>query len=329
MAVMKAAIIGGGFIAEFHGEAYNALGKVKLCGICDVNREQAGKMAEKLGCTPYYNAEEMLKTEKPDVVSVCLPTFLHEEYTRLALRCGANVLCEKPISLTLDSIERMGEEARKNGLLLMTGQVLRWWPEYQTIREELSCHGLPLFVTSRRLQHASRVSWMPDPKKGGGVLFDLFVHDIDYLCCLLGYQPSIESVNGNKGEGGSWRRVCANLVFSGGTHASIEASNMMPAGFPFSAEFRADFPDACLLYRFRAPVNIQKDAITQTEFLMFENGETKVLPFPPLSQSKAFFGEIQSFVEGVQNGVSPLPIEDTYRVMKVIHQVKEKLEQET
>lgn len=324
--MMKAAMIGAGFIADFHAEGYSRLPDVRLAAVCDTDAAKAQALAGKWRCAAYSSAEEMLQKERPDVVSVCLPTFLHEEYTVLALRAGAHVLCEKPMALSMDACRRMAEAARHAGKLLMIGQVLRWWPEYQTIAREIERMGTPEFLSVQRLQHASRTAWLADPEKGGGVCFDLFVHDLDFLCSRFGYAPEIRAASGMMGPEGSWRSLCVMLAWPGGAAAKIEASNLMPAGFPFTAAFRADWQKACLSYTFRAPVNIQKDAKTQTEFLLFENGDVRPLPFPEGAQTEAFNREIAAFVRGAQSGVNPLPPEDTLAVMAVIHRVKNMLD---
>lgn len=322
---MRAAIIGAGFIADFHAEGYQAAG-AELAAVCDTNGERARQLAEKYGCRAYADAEEMLQAERPEVVSVCVPTFLHEPCVLAALKAGANVLCEKPMALTMESCLRMEQAAQAAGRVLMTAQVLRWWPEYQAVARQLHRMGRPDFIATQRLQHASRTTWLAHPEKGGGALFDLFVHDLDFVCSLMGYEPAVESALGYQGEEDSWRSLCVTLRWPDGAGAKIEASNRMPPRFPFTAAFRADYPNACVDYRFQAPVNIQRDAKTDTSFLLFENGEAQPLPISPNAQSEAFRQEIAAFVNGVQAGQSPLPVSDTLRVMALVHQIKERLE---
>lgn len=91
--MMKAAILGTGFIAEFHAVGYAALEDVQLCAVCDIDVEKAKALAEKFRCAWYESAEELLEKEKPDLVSICLPNFLHAQYGCLAMQSGAHVLC--------------------------------------------------------------------------------------------------------------------------------------------------------------------------------------------------------------------------------------------
>lgn len=325
---MKAAILGAGFIAEFHATGYTALDDVELCAVCDTDASKAQALAKRFGCAWYTDASVLLEEQKPELVSVCLPTFLHAQYVCMALENGAHVLCEKPLALTLEDCERMQRKAKVCSRILMTGQVLRWWPEYQTIASHIRRLGTPLFIHAQRLQHPSRVGWQMQPALGGGALFDLFVHDMDYILGLMGTDAQIESANGSRGKEGAWRRVCATLRWSNGCHAAVEACSQMPKRYPFTASFHAEYPEAALDYRFRTAVNIQLDAKADTELYLYDQGEVTALPLAPNAQETAFLAEIAAFVQGVRTGVSPLPAEETIAVMRVVHRVKTLLEKE-
>ena len=323
---MKAAILGAGFIADFHAAGYAALPDVELCAVCDADGERARQMADKYHCAAYTDALKLLEEQKPELVSVCLPTFLHARYTIAALQRGAHVLCEKPMALTMEECEAMRQAAAETGRVLMVGQVLRWWPEYAEIARQLNRLGRPRYLRAHRLQHASRGGWFLQPDQGGGVLFDLLVHDLDYLCAVMGGVPCVLAANGNKGTEGSWRRVSVSLGWEDGARAQVEACNCMPKGYPFTASFHAEYEQAALDYSFRTSVNISADEPARTEFLLFENGKAQALPSDPFAQSRAFKDEIAAFVSGAARGVSPLPPEETLAVMGVVHQIKAMLE---
>mgnify|MGYP000892953330 CR=1 FL=1 len=83
---MKACIIGAGFIAAAHVAGYEKIPQVELCGIADIRAEAARALADKHHCRAYTSALEMLQKEKPDAVSVCVPTHLLPEYLRFLER---------------------------------------------------------------------------------------------------------------------------------------------------------------------------------------------------------------------------------------------------
>ena len=101
---LTAAIIGSGYIGKRHIAAYKSLG-LKIV-VCSNDIETGQKLAEEYNAKFYEDYHEMLQKEKLDLVSVCLPTYLHYDATMAALDSHVNVLCEKPFSLN-------SEEARK------------------------------------------------------------------------------------------------------------------------------------------------------------------------------------------------------------------------
>lgn len=323
---MKAAIIGAGFIAEFHALGYQNAQGAALAAVCDVDEAKARALAERYGCAWYTDAETLLEQERPQLVSICLPTYLHRKYVCMALSAGAHVLCEKPFALALEDCMAMQTAAERAGRVLMVGQVLRWWPEYTQIAAQVRRLGAPLHIRARRLQHPSRDSWHAVERLGGGALFDLFIHDMDFVLSLMGTDAQVLAVNGSRGGGGSWRRVSVMLRFAGGTVAEIEACNQMPAGYPFTAEFCAQYPDAAIDYRFRTAVNIERGAKADTTFLLYDEGGVRALPQSENAQEKAFCAQIAAFVRGAQAGISPLPAQESVDVMRVIDEIRERLQ---
>ena len=221
----------------------------------------------------------------------------------------------------------MQSAAKKAGRLLMIGQMLRWWPEYAAIAKEVRRLGAPLHIRARRLQHPSRPgSWHMMKDLGGGALFDLFVHDVDFVLSLMGTDAQVVCANGSRGGGGSWRRVSAVLRFPSGTHAEIEACSQMPPGYPFTADFVAQYPEAAIDFRFRTAVNISPGAKLETAFTLYDGSGAHPLPLSENAQEQAFDAQLAAFVRAAQSGVSPLPAEESVSVMRVIHKIKDLLE---
>ncbi len=199
--MFKVCIISCGMIANSaHIPAYKHFGEdFEIVGVCDVNEIAAKETAGRYGLAHYYtNAQEMLQTEKPDVVSVCVPNCYHKEYTLLALNSGANVLCEKPLAFTKSDAEEMFDCAKKNGKLLMACQSMRFTPDRLAAKAYIEENGIDdiyygeLSRTRRRgipfwgTFHMKKVSC-------GGAFIDIGVHMLDALVWLMG-NPKVESV---------------------------------------------------------------------------------------------------------------------------------------
>ena len=132
------------------------------------------------------------EAERVEVVSVCSPNHLHDAHVRLALRVGADAICEKPLVLNpwnLDVLEALAEEY---GRSVYTVLQLRVHPSLVELRERLRAEGANgrrhrvrlSYVTSRGTWY--RYSWKGDPQKSGGLATNIGIHFFDLLLWLFG-----------------------------------------------------------------------------------------------------------------------------------------------
>ncbi|MFO7928104.1 MAG: Gfo/Idh/MocA family oxidoreductase [Candidatus Humimicrobiaceae bacterium] len=75
------------------------------------------------------------KKKKVDCIDICLPAFLALEMLKKGAEAKKHVLCEKPLTLTLEDADKMIEAVKKNKVKAMVGHVLRFWPEYVKARD--------------------------------------------------------------------------------------------------------------------------------------------------------------------------------------------------
>ena len=132
---MKIALVGTGGMGLNHIEAYQYVKGLEVVAVADTQFESAQKYAKQLGCRAYASLDEILENEQPDAVDICVPSFLHTEYTLKCIEKGLHVFCEKPMAHTLAEADKMIEAANAHGVKLMVGQVLRYWPEYQFLKK--------------------------------------------------------------------------------------------------------------------------------------------------------------------------------------------------
>ncbi|MBE7433606.1 MAG: Gfo/Idh/MocA family oxidoreductase [Anaerolineales bacterium] len=135
------------------------------------------------------------EAERIHYVSICSPNYLHDAHCRLALRVGADVICEKPLVINpwnLDALEEIEAETKHR---IFTILQLRVHPSLIKLRETLrsakDIHDVELtYITSRGPWY--QVSWKGDHDKSGGVATNIGIHFFDLLMWLFG------SVNGIK-----------------------------------------------------------------------------------------------------------------------------------
>lgn len=126
-----------------------------------------------------------------DWVSVCSPNYLHDSHIRIALRNGANALCEKPIVINPWNLDALEELERETGRRVNTVLQLRTHPQLIALRERLQAEGSTrrrqvnlTYVTSRGPWY--HVSWKGTEEKSGGIATNIGIHFFDLLIWLFG-----------------------------------------------------------------------------------------------------------------------------------------------
>ena len=117
MKKLRAAVIGCGNISVMHLDSIAALNEAELVGVCDFKAERARAAAEKYNTTAYIDYKVMFEKEKPNVVHLCLPHYLHTPVACDAFHAGIHVLSEKPMSIRYEDAVEAAELAERNSLL--------------------------------------------------------------------------------------------------------------------------------------------------------------------------------------------------------------------
>lgn len=145
----RAAIIGLGnigygfqsFKAPFlttHFEAYQKNPQIELMAVCDTNKELVQEIATKHDLHGYTDSEELLKKEKPEIVSVCTPDGAHSSLVKSAAISGAKgIWCEKPIADSLTEAREMARLGKEKQVALAVNFFRRYDKFYQEVKKQL------------------------------------------------------------------------------------------------------------------------------------------------------------------------------------------------
>jgi predicted dehydrogenase len=214
------------------------------------------------------------------------------------------VLCEKPLALSLTDADRMLAAVQRAGTKAMVAQVIRFWPEYVALRQALEAGqiGQPRLATGARLASAPGWgAWFNDPAKSGGALFDLHIHDLDFVYSLFGRPRRVYAV-GTRGATGGWDHVLTSLDY-GDRKAVLEASYAFPAGFPFQMALRVTGDTGCVDFRLGGVAQVDERAAAQTQLLLYRAGAApERLPAPA---EDGYTAEIRYFVDCLVAGRHP------------------------
>ena len=236
--MFKIGLVGYGFMGKMHSQCYNATGMAKMVAIADVDPAKRAEAKEKFGCDVYDSVEAMLESAEIDVVDVCTPTYLHEPVVLAAAKAGKHIMCEKPMSISVKSTKKMIQAAEKAGVTFMVAQVIRFWPEYKIIKDMIDSgkYGKVKFMSASRLSGLpiwSWDNWLLDPKRSGGALLDLHIHDIDFFNYVLGFPKSVYAV-GVKGPHGSLDTSLTVMEHASGVKSFAQGTFDLAGTYPFT-----------------------------------------------------------------------------------------------
>jgi UDP-N-acetyl-2-amino-2-deoxyglucuronate dehydrogenase len=129
--------------------------------------------------------------ERVHYVSICSPNYLHDAHIRLALRIGADAICEKPLVVNPWNLDALDELAAETGRRINTVLQLRLHPALVALKERLDqeCstakHDVTLtYVTTRGRWYD--VSWKGSEERSGGLVMNIGIHFFDLLIWLFG-----------------------------------------------------------------------------------------------------------------------------------------------
>ena len=182
---MGVAVIGTGQWGKNHARVYKELPSTELLAVCDVNAERAQAMAKQYGVKAYVDSTEMLKDKTIEAVNVCTWSTLLAQEAMKALNAGKHVLVEKPMATTPEQAKLLVETAKKNGLHLSVGFLMRFIPGLQHIRESVENKKIGELVCAT----AKRVSQWPERIGDVGVVKDTAIHDIDVMRFISNQDP--------------------------------------------------------------------------------------------------------------------------------------------
>jgi UDP-N-acetylglucosamine 3-dehydrogenase len=180
--MIKVGMIGTGGIAKVHAQSLSKLDNVKITAVYDIDNSRAESFAQDYETKVFPSYEELLDSDV-DAVYICSPPFVHKEHAVAAAEAKKDIFCEKPIEITLDEANEILEAVEKNGIRLMMGYVLRYFPAFKTIRDMFTSGELGDLVTSwsNRYSYFAPVgTWVADPDLSGGMTVEFFTHDLDW-----------------------------------------------------------------------------------------------------------------------------------------------------
>lgn len=306
---IRAAVIGVGYLGQFHAEKYSQLANAELVAVVDSSRERAGEIAARLGtrgCTDY---RELIG--QVDAVSIVVPTHYHYEVAKVFLEQGVHVLLEKPITTTLAEADDLIMIAADRRAVFQIGHLERFNPVVVALNGVLNNPG---FIESVRIA--------PFKPRGTdvNVVLDLMIHDIDIIQHIVG--SKVKQINSIGAPVFTDEEDIANarIQFENGCVANITASRIS-----MKSERRMR------IFQHDAYINVD---FQSKKVAIFRKGTGEMFPGVPnveieeksFEQGDALKSEIEAFLEAIATGKPPVVTgEDGRRALETALLINKKL----
>jgi predicted dehydrogenase len=314
--MIRIGIAGIGFMGMIHYLAYQKLKGAKVAAVCEQDRARlagdwrtikgnfgpAGEKMDLSGIEKYEKLDDMLANPKIDVIDICLPPAAHAEVAIAALKAGKHVFCEKPIALSAADANRMVKTAGAVGKQLMIGQVLPFFPEYGYAYETARRGKLGRLLGGHFKRVISDPLWLKDfydPKKVGGPMLDLHVHDAHFIRLLCGMPQAVFATGRMRGDVAEY--FTSQYLFEDRRLVvSAESGVIHQQGRGFCAGFEIHFEKGTLLYDFA--VIDGKPEVNMPLTVLLADGKVQRPTMTSADPVDAFVSELAEAQKTVKSG---------------------------
>ena len=183
----KFAVIGYGGQGGWHTEQIKKSDVAELVGVFD-NRKEKRTLAEERGLKAYPSLKALLADDEIEAVVIATPNDEHKELCEAALEAGKHVICEKPVTLSVEDFDEIAELANQKNLIFTVHQNRRWDVDFLAVKSVAESGDIGKVINIESRVHGSRgipSDWRTKKKHGGGMILDWGVHLIDQMLQII------------------------------------------------------------------------------------------------------------------------------------------------
>lgn len=276
---MNVAIVGCSGMGRVHADALQRAG-LSVAACADKSKEAADALAKTVGARATTDAKAAISDKRVDVVLIATPTPFHLEYVKLAAAAGKAIFCEKPFCRTVPECQEAIAIAKKAGVKLFVGHVVRYFHEFEAMKAQVESGkiGTPGFVKIYRggIFPGGPKSWFANYAMSGGVTLDCMIHDLDWVRYVFGEPQRIygKALMRTKPAPLDYSQVTMRM--KSGVIATIIGTWAQPSGFQVKAEICGNA--GMITYD-------SHDAPMQEQLREVGSGPNMIVPGSPVSES--------------------------------------------
>lgn len=330
------AVLGLG-IGMAHADAAYASERADLVAVCDIDEKRLAKAQKKYaGVTAYTDFEQMLRDDRVEVISICLPSAMHADFAVRAMEAGKHVLVEKPLDITPERAQLIEDARIRTGMTCGVVHQNRFNVDMYPIREAMESGRL-----GRLILGTFAVKWYRDQAyydnggwrgtwemDGGGSLMNQAVHTVDLMQWLMGDVESVTSHTGIYNHDIKTEDTTASLIkFKSGAVATFVSTTCAYPGisteiclYGTGGSVEAD-ADCLKTWKFRDAED--EDAEEEAMLIRYGGGNLTALP----EDATRRFGHdhvVSDMIDAVLDGRDPqvMPA-DAIKAVKIVCAVYE------
>ncbi len=286
MSKIRVAVIGIGYLGEFHAEKYKANKNAELVAIVDTDRSRRDVVSKKLDVKSYSSYESIIN--EVDAVSIVVPTNLHYKVASYFISNNKHVLIEKPFASSVSEAKKLKKLASKRDIVLQVGHLERFNKAFVKLKNIVKN---PVFIECNRIS--------PFKIRGTevNVIMDLMIHDLDIVMSLN--NSNIKNIQANGASVLTNKTDIANarITFENGCVCNLSASRISEKierkmrVFQKDSYFSLDYQD-CELDSYKKVISGKIKRI--------EKNKNNFINNDPLNE------EIKSFIECIKKSKNPV-----------------------
>ncbi len=306
---LRAAVIGVGYLGNFHAQKYAALDGVTLAAVVDSDASRAAEIAARYATCACTDYNEILG--EIDLVSIVVPPAHHFAIAYDCLQAGVHALVEKPLTETVDQAEALIRLADDGALVLQVGHLERFNPVVSALRARLDS---PQLIEAQRYAAYQKRGTEVD------VVLDLMIHDIDIVLSLV---PSAIRAIHSSGTAVATRSIDiahARIEFTNGCIAELSASRVSQEPARTMKVYQNGGYLALDYTSHELRVGTLRDG------LELPAGRELIFETETLGRRDVLMDEIASFVDVVRRGAQPqVTGEDGKRALEVAIEISHRI----
>lgn len=324
---IRVGVIGLGFMGQTHIRAYGAAAAAGhacvLGAVCDPDSTRLSGFPPRVGNLGSGGASErlfdpavvrtctdpaqLLGDRSIDLVSICTYTDSHVDLAIRALNAGKHVLVEKPIALRAADARRLRDAAADSTRICMPAMCMRFWPGWDWLRDRIRDNSFGAVRSAVFQRLGAGPNWgggfYRDFSRSGGALFDLHVHDADFLYWCFG-APSFTLSSGTPEH-----LTCLYRYAAGPRHVTAEGAWDLSPAAGFRMRYLVTFEHATAEF----------DLAREHRLMLHRADSSEPVPLSPLT---GYDYEVRHVLDAVVNGSTTLraTLDDAVAVTEILEE---------